>query len=74
MQNDNTKSKEQCHQPISIIVGSESNVRNLSVLPPISRSNHCNNSSNDSRARFLTTLKSVGWPVIQSGLSTLLGQ
>ncbi|KAK6104359.1 Patched family protein [Brugia pahangi] len=73
-QKDNKKSEEHSHQPISIIVGSDANVKDLSILPSINNSNHCNKSSNiDTRARFLVTFKSVGWPVIQSGLSTLVG-
>uniref|UniRef100_A0A0R3S0D2 SSD domain-containing protein n=1 Tax=Elaeophora elaphi TaxID=1147741 RepID=A0A0R3S0D2_9BILA len=72
---DNKKSEkeERHHQPISIIVGSDANVRDLSILPSINNGNHLNNSSAGTRSRLLHTFKSVGWPVIQSGLSTLLG-
>uniref|UniRef100_A0A1I8EVP4 SSD domain-containing protein n=1 Tax=Wuchereria bancrofti TaxID=6293 RepID=A0A1I8EVP4_WUCBA len=73
-QKNNKKSEEHSHQPISIIVGSDANVKDLSILPSINNNIHCNNSSTiDTRARFLVTFKSVGWPVIQSGLSTLVG-
>ncbi|KAL3994794.1 Patched family protein [Acanthocheilonema viteae] len=72
-QKDNKKSEERCHQPISIIVGSDVNAKDLSTLPSINSNNRCSNSIPDTRARFLATFKNVGWPVIQSGLSTLLG-
>uniref|UniRef100_A0A914ZUT7 SSD domain-containing protein n=1 Tax=Parascaris univalens TaxID=6257 RepID=A0A914ZUT7_PARUN len=51
---------------ISIIVGSESTLSTRSV--PISQF-----SPSSSRRRLEVTFKGVGWPIIQSGISTLLG-
>uniref|UniRef100_F1KW37 Patched domain-containing protein 3 n=1 Tax=Ascaris suum TaxID=6253 RepID=F1KW37_ASCSU len=51
---------------ISIIVGSESTLSTRSA--PISQF-----SPNSSRRRLEETFKGVGWPIIQSGISTLLG-
>ncbi|KHN84295.1 Patched domain-containing protein 3 [Toxocara canis] len=51
---------------ISIIVGSESTLSSASL--PVSG---CSQSS--TRVRLEDTFKAVGWPVIQSGISTLLG-
>ncbi|CAG9534964.1 unnamed protein product [Cercopithifilaria johnstoni] len=72
-QNNNKRSKEPCHQPISIIVGSDANVRDLSTLPSINSGNRYNSLSTGTREKLLVTFKCVGWPVIQSGFSTLLG-
>uniref|UniRef100_A0A8R1TJB3 SSD domain-containing protein n=1 Tax=Onchocerca volvulus TaxID=6282 RepID=A0A8R1TJB3_ONCVO len=73
VQRDNKKSEERCHQPISIIVGSDTNIKNSSMVPSINSSSSSIQSNIDTRARLLVTFKNVGWPVIQSGLSTILG-
>lgn len=74
---DNKKSEPHYRQPISIIVGSDTNVKDLSISSSSSSSsNSCmsSNSDVDTRTRLQVTLKGVGWPVVQSGLSTLLGK
>uniref|UniRef100_A0A915PS92 Serine/threonine-protein phosphatase n=1 Tax=Setaria digitata TaxID=48799 RepID=A0A915PS92_9BILA len=71
--NEKKKSDEHCHQPISIIVGSDANLRDLSILPSNNSSIRCTNSGVNTKQRFLITFRGVGWPVVQSGLSTLLG-
>ncbi|VDK31433.1 unnamed protein product [Gongylonema pulchrum] len=59
--------------PISIIVGSDSNVKELSISSSSNISSGSDVGSIDTQTRLLVTLKGVGWPVVQSGLSTLLG-
>ncbi|MCP9262032.1 Serine/threonine-protein phosphatase [Dirofilaria immitis] len=64
------KVSRRSHQPISIIIGLDSNIEDLSIA---SSTNSAIHSNVDSRERFLVTFKNVGWPVMQSGLSTLSG-